>query len=51
MSASTALCQCFRQVDQETGEDLKPRGKKDDDDDDNEASNPMRKRQKEDLLQ
>jgi ATP-dependent RNA helicase DHX8/PRP22 len=38
----------MREVDQETGEDLRPRGKKDDDDDgDNDASNPMRKRMRE----
>jgi len=45
--AGSKLNISIREVDQETGEDLKARGKKDGDDDDAGASNPMRKRQRE----
>mmetsp|Transcript_99412 Transcript_99412/g.157271 ORF Transcript_99412/g.157271 Transcript_99412/m.157271 type:complete len:1157 (-) Transcript_99412:12-3482(-) len=45
--AGSKLNLSMREVDQETGEDLRPRGKKGDDDDDNDASNPMRRRAKE----
>merc|ERR1719343_489835 len=44
--AGTKLNLSMREADQETGEDLKPRSKKALDDD-NDASNPMRKRKKE----
>jgi len=45
--AGSKLNLSMREVDQETGEDLKPRKKKGEDDDQNDASNPMRKRKKE----
>uniref|UniRef100_A0A7S1RRR5 RNA helicase n=1 Tax=Alexandrium catenella TaxID=2925 RepID=A0A7S1RRR5_ALECA len=46
--AGSKLNLSIREVDQETGEDLKPREKKGDlEGDDNDASNPMRKRKRE----
>jgi len=47
--AGSKLNLSMREVDQETGEDLKPRKRKDElDAEENDASNPMRKRKKED---
>jgi len=46
--AGSKLNLSLREVNQETGEDLKPRNKKGDDEaDDNDVSNPMRKRKRE----
>mmetsp|Transcript_25412 Transcript_25412/g.71746 ORF Transcript_25412/g.71746 Transcript_25412/m.71746 type:complete len:1147 (-) Transcript_25412:122-3562(-) len=45
--AGSKLSLSIREVDQETGDDLKPRNKRAADADDNDVSNPMRKRKKE----